>query len=139
MSHPKTYLYRQIVQAKIFMDEHYADELDLDHISEQAYFSKFHFLRLFKQIYGQTPHQYLAKLRLEKARLLLAKGSSVSEVCLMVGFLSNGSFTTLFKRTYGITPSSYQEQQIKLREELRTKPLKFIPNCFADAHGWSEK
>jgi AraC-like DNA-binding protein len=139
MSQSKAYLYRQIVQAKMYMDEHYADDLNLDHISGKAFFSKFHFIRLFKQIYGYTPHQYLARVRLEKAKIYLTKGRSVSDVCLLVGFLSAGSFTTLFKRTYGITPSAYQEQQFELTANLIKAPLKFIPNCFAEAYGWLVK
>ena len=139
MSHPKTYLYRQTVQAKLFMDDHYSEDINLDHISGKAFFSKFHFIRLFKNIYGRTPHQYLAHVRLEQSKILLAKGHSVSDACQSVGFMSIGSFTTLFKRTYHFTPSAYQHHQLKIQMDLRHRPLKYIPNCFADAYGWSMK
>jgi AraC-like DNA-binding protein len=66
--YPKVYLYRRIVQAKLFIDTHYADKIDLEHISDEAYFSKFHFIRLFKSIYGKTAHQYLTFVRIEKAQ-----------------------------------------------------------------------
>ncbi len=69
--YPKAYLYRRIVQAKLFIDSNYTDNIDLDNISDEAYFSKFHFTRLFKKIYGRTPHQYLTFVRIEKAMLLL--------------------------------------------------------------------
>ena len=69
--YPKVYLYRRIVQAKLFIDNNYAENIDLDNISDEAYFSKFHFIRLFKNIYGKTPHQYLIFVRIEKAIELL--------------------------------------------------------------------
>ena len=95
---PKIYLYRRIVLAKLFIDEHFADNIDLDAIAGEAAFSKFHFIRLFKMAYGKTPHQYLISVRIEKAQLLLRNGHSVSEVCFEVGFDSPTSFTGLFKR-----------------------------------------
>lgn len=59
--YPKMYLYKRIVQAKLYIDNHYANNIDLNDISDEAYFSKFHFIRLFKSIYGKTPHQYLTQ------------------------------------------------------------------------------
>jgi AraC-like DNA-binding protein len=68
--YPRVYLYRRIVQAKLFIDSKYADKIDLDNISDEACFSKFHFIRLFNSIYGKTPHQYLTFVRIEKAQQL---------------------------------------------------------------------
>lgn len=136
---PKIYLYKRIVQAKLFIDSHYAQKIDLGNISEEAYFSKFHFIRLFKSIYGKTPHQYLIQVRVENAKRFLRLGYSVSEACFQVGFESLTSFTGLFKKCGGNTPSEYQ-RQYKMREELiRAKPLSFIPNCFAEQKGWAKK
>ena len=72
----KIYLYQRIVKAKLFIDTHYADNIDLHNISGQAHFSKFHFIRLFKSIYGKTPNNYLVKIRMDNAKILLAKGHS---------------------------------------------------------------
>ena len=71
--YPKIYLYKRIVQAKLFIDNNYAEDIDLDNIADEAYFSKFHFIRLFKNIYGSTPHHYLRQVRIEHAKQLLAK------------------------------------------------------------------
>ena len=136
--YPKIYLYRRIVQAKLFIDEHFGDSIDLDIIADEAFFSKFHFIRLFKTIYFKTPHQYLTVVRMEKAKLLLTKDIAVSEVCFLVGFDSVSSFTGLFKRTVGLTPSAYQQQQSKRKADIATTPLKFIPNCFAENKGWTK-
>ena len=79
--YPKVYLYRRIVQAKLFIDSNYAKPIDVDNISDEAYFSKFHFIRLFKKIYGKTPHQYLTVVRIEKSLELLKNNIPVSEAC----------------------------------------------------------
>src|SRR5699024_293335 len=84
--YPKIYLYRRIVQAKLYIDKFYFEKIDLDNISDEAYFSKFHFIRLFKSIYGKTPHQYLTTVRIEKAQQHLQLNKSVKDVCFLVGF-----------------------------------------------------
>ncbi|HTK19853.1 MAG TPA: AraC family transcriptional regulator [Mucilaginibacter sp.] len=139
MDYPKVYLYRRIVKAKLFIDDNYADAIELDHIADEAFFSKFHFIRLFKNTYGKTPHQYLTWVRIEKSKLLLKEGKTVSEVCYAVGFDSVSSFTGLFKRMVGQTPSSYQQDCISKQLEIKTDPLKYIPNCFAEMSGWTKK
>ena len=136
--YPKIYLYRRIVQAKVYMDCHYMEAVDLDSIADEALFSKFHFIRLFKKSYGKTPHQYLTMVRLQKALLLLQNGAAVIDVCAAVGFESVSSFTGLFKLTFGITPSAYRLKQSDLHAEVKVAPLKFIPNCFATAKGWTK-
>ena len=137
--YPKVYLYRRIVQAKLFIDNNYADDIDLDNIADEAYFSKFHFIRLFKNIYGKTPHQYLTSVRIEKAMLLLRTNKAVSEVCLSVGFESLSSFGSLFKRIVGVTPSAFLEEQRQIKIQILKTPLKFVPGCFIYQNGSGEK
>ena len=137
--YPKVYLYKRIVQAKIFIDNNYADHLDLNNIADEAYFSKFHFIRLFKNIYGKTPHQYLTAVRIEKATQLLRADKPVSEVCYAVGFESLSSFGSLFKRIVGQTPSAFLEKQQEMKMQILQSPLKFVPGCFVYQNGWDEK
>jgi len=111
---------------------HYADVIDLDHIADEAFFSKFHFIRLFKATYRKTPHQYLISVRIENARLLLKKGLSVTDVCYAVGFDSISSFSALFKKLTVLTPSVYQQLELARKKEMMLMPLKFIPNCFLE-------
>jgi len=132
VSYPKAYLYRRIVMAKLFIDINYADQIDIGEIADKAFFSKFHFIRLFKKIYGKTPHQYLVSVRIEKAMEMLRKGRSVTESCLGVGFISLGSFSGRFKQLTGTTPSDYAREQQKRNNGLTHSPLKFIPGCYAD-------
>lgn len=139
MSHstyPKLYSYRRIVQAKLFIDQHFNQPINLNNISGEACFSAFHFTRLFKKVYGKTPHQYLIAVRMDKAMSLLKDGMPVSATCYAVGFESPGSFSSLFKRTTGISPSDYLLQQQILKIQVRQTPLKFVPGCFAAQTGW---
>lgn len=137
--YPKVYLYRRIVRAKLYIDMNYAENIDLDNIADEAFFSKFHFIRLFKKTYAKTPHQYLTFVRIERSKMLLQENMPIAEVCYAVGFDSVSSFTGLFKRIAGIPPSAYQKERQKIREEIKAIPLKFIPNCFAESNGWTEK
>lgn len=134
--HPKIYIYRRIVQAKLFIDNNYFENIDLNNIADEAYFSKFHFIRLFAKIYGKTPHQYLKKVRIEKAMQLLRADTTVSETCYAVGFESLSSFTNLFKKMVGLTPSAYLLQQQQIKAQILKTPLNFIPGCFAEKKGW---
>src|SRR5438105_4819401 len=104
---PKEYLYQQVIRAKQFIDAHFAGNIILNDMAGEAFYSKFHFIRLFKSIYGQTPHQYLTTVRINKAKQLLKAGIPVTEVCFSVGFDSASSFTGLFKKVTGVMPSSY--------------------------------
>lgn len=137
--YPKNYLYKRVVQAKAFIDNNYPDKIDIDNISDEAYFSKFHFIRLFKKIYGKTPHQYLTSVRINNAILLLRANKPVSEVCYSVGFDTISAFGSLFKRTIGTTPSAFLETQQQKKIQTLKTPLKFVPVCFAHQFGWDEK
>jgi AraC-like DNA-binding protein len=133
---PKIYLYRRIVQAKLFIDGNYHQPINLDAIADEAFFSKFHFIRLFKSTYGKTPHQYLIAVRVEQARLMLQKGTAVNDSCYAVGFDSVPSFSALFKKIVALSPAAYRDQELKRSAEILRSPLKFIPNCFASEKGW---
>jgi AraC-like DNA-binding protein len=136
--YPKVYLYKRVVQAKLFIDGHFAEPVDLGNISDEAYFSKFHFIRVFKKIYGKTPHQYLTAVRIERAMQLLKLNTPVTEACLAVGFESMSSFSGLFKRIVGISPSTYLLQQQLIKAQIAKQPLIFIPGCFAESKGWTK-
>ncbi len=137
--YPKVYFYRRLVQAKLFIDTHYAEDIDVGNIADEAYFSKFHFIREFRQTYGKTPHQYLIFVRVEKAKDLLKTGMPVSDVCYGVGFASLSSFSGLFKRIVHLTPSNYLLRHQNRMAEIVESPLKFVPGCFAAKNGWTDK
>src|SRR6202012_825519 len=118
-TYPRIFLYRRLVQAKLFIDAHYAEPIDLDNIADEACFSKFHFVRQFKSIYRKTPHQYLIDVRVKKAMELLDAELPVSEVCYGVGFESLSSFSGLFKKIHGISPSAYAKNRQELKQQVK--------------------
>lgn len=129
-----TDVYERIVAAKLFMDQHFHEPIDLDGISGKAYFSRFHFHRLFSRVYRKTPHQYLTRKRLDKAQELLADNRPVADVCNEVGFESVGSFSSLFKKEVGIGPQHYRNLQIVRKQQEKAQPRSFIPHCFIESY-----
>jgi AraC-like DNA-binding protein len=122
----------------LFIDDNFASSIDLDNIADEACFSKYHFFRLFKSIYGKTPHQYLTSVRIDRAKELLAAGETVARACFSVGFDSISSFTGLFRRRTGITPAAFQRESLARRDEIAEHPIKFVPNCFVEKRGWAK-
>ena len=137
--YPKIYLYRRIVQAKLFIYKCYSEKIDLNNISDEAYFSKFHFIRLFKSIYKKTPHQYLISVRIEKAQQFFQENKSVAEVCMLVGFDSLSTFSGLFTKLVGKTPSQYLYFHQQRKKQIQRTPLAFVPGCYAFMHGWNKE
>jgi len=131
-------IYQRIVSAKVFIDENYQEQINLDDVSEQAFFSRFHFHRLFTRIYRRTPHQYITQKRLDKAKELLKENKAVTDVCNEVGFESIGSFSVLFKKEIGFAPQYYRNMAYKKKMEQQAQPKKAIPHCFIEGYNLSE-
>src|SRR5215213_8204147 len=120
-------------RARDLIDSRYADDLDVATIAQRAGVSKYHFIRSFSGEYGQTPAQYLAHRRIERAQdLLRSTNLTVTEVCMLVGYTSLGSFSTKFRALVGSSPSAYQA-----RYAGRGAP--HIPGCFVLMHGLSDR
>src|SRR5215218_9174646 len=99
--HPQTY--KSLSEARDFMRYAYGRQVSLPDVAARANLSPFHFLRVYKRAYGETPHEFLTRLRIERAKRLLAKGShNVTEACFEVGFSSLGSFSSLFAGRVGL-------------------------------------
>jgi AraC-like DNA-binding protein len=127
-----TELYERIVAAKVFIDENYQEPINLDEISQKAFLSRYHFHRLFSQVYRRTPHQYLTRKRIEKAKDLLSENKQVTEVCNEVGFESLGSFSVLFKKEIGFAPTYYRNMAWLKKQRSKEQPKAFIPHCFIE-------
>jgi AraC-like DNA-binding protein len=124
-------IYKKIVDAKVFIDEHFDSPIDLHAIAGEACLSRYHFHRLFRRIYKRTPHQYLTFKRINHAQRMLAEANcTVGEVCLEVGFESIGSFSMLFKKEIGVAPGEYREALKLRRAEAEEQPRRVIPYCF---------
>lgn len=122
----------------MFIDEHFAEDIDVDNIADEASFSKFHFIRTFKGIYSITPRQYLISRRIDKAQEMLKEGVSVTETCFKVGFQSISTFSGLFKKIVGKKPLEFQKGEQKLKKAMNEQPFHFVPACFVHQNGWKE-
>lgn len=123
--------YRRLARARRLIDECYNHPLDLQKISGEACLSRYHFLRLFRRAFNQTPHQYLTQRRIEKAKeLLSSSGLRVTDVCFEVGFESLGSFSSLFHKHVGHPPITYRARVFERRLERQRK----VPACFLMMH-----
>jgi AraC-like DNA-binding protein len=121
-------LHERLCRARRYIDECYDLPLDLAEISKQACLSRYHFLRLFRDTFATTPHQYLIQRRIQKAKeLLRSRDLSVTDVCFEVGFQSLGSFSSLFRRCVGHAPINYRKRE---RESLRR-----VPSCVLFMYG----
>jgi|SRR5436189_2515382 len=127
-------IYQRVVAAKLYIDENYGEPIDLDTISQQAFLSRFHFHRIFRQIYQRTPHQYLTWKRINKAKDLLSENKPVTEVCNEVGFESIGSFSVLFKKEIGFAPTYYRNMAWLKKQKTKEQPKAFIPHCFIEGY-----
>jgi len=121
---PAIPLSRHLLRVRDLIDRGYAEPLDVPALARSAYVSVDHFSRSFKAAFGETPHRYLLRTRMERAKALLRAGElSVTEVCFAVGFTSLGSFSTQFRRFVGESPLSYR-RRVRNRDDLAA-----IPSC----------
>jgi AraC-like DNA-binding protein len=120
---PAIPLSRHLLRVRDLIDRAYAAPLDVPALARSAHVSEAYFSRSFKAAFGETPHQYLLRRRMERAKALLRAGDlPVTEVCLAVGFTSLGSFSTQFRRFVGESPTAY-------RERTGHDELAAIPGC----------
>lgn len=115
---------RRLLRARDAMDRTYALPLDVPTLARIACVSPAHFSRTFRNTFGETPHRYLQRRRVERAMFLLrTTGRSVTEICLDVGFTSLGTFSRTFRDVVGESPTAYRERGA----------LPHVPTCFGMA------
>jgi AraC-like DNA-binding protein len=114
-------LNRRLLRARDAMDRAYAEPLDVRSVAAVAHISEAHFSRCFRQVFGETPHRYLQRRRVERSMFLLRETDrSVTDICFDVGFSSLGTFSRTFREIVGESPSGYRRQH---------GPM-VAPNCF---------
>ena len=103
------------------MDRDHRRELDVASLASIACVSEAHFIRTFKATFGETPHRYLQRRRIERAMYLLRTTSNdITDICMEVGFSSLGTFGRTFRQIVDQSPSAYRAKG----------PLPDVPNCF---------
>ncbi len=106
----------RIDAALMLINRNLADDLDLAQLAQAAYFSAFHFHRIFSAVMGETPQQFLNRVRLEKAANMLVKNPrfSITQIALACGFSSPAIFARSFKKHFGLTANQYRKAGISL-------------------------
>jgi transcriptional regulator GlxA family with amidase domain len=117
---------RRLLRARDAMDRTYAEPLDVPALARIARVSEAHFIRTFRATFGETPHRYLQRRRVERSMWLLRETDrSVTEICLDVGFTSLGTFSRTFRDIVGVSPSAYRNS---------SEPVGgAVPTCFTMA------
>jgi AraC-like DNA-binding protein len=114
-------LNRRLLRARDAMDRAYAEPLDVRAVAAVAHISEAHFSRSFRAVFGETPHRYLQRRRVERSMFLLRETDrSVTDICFDVGFTSRGTFSRTFREIVGEPPSDYR---------VGHEPM-VAPNCF---------
>ena len=115
---------RRQLRARDAMDRAYAQPLDIARLAGIACVSEAHFIRAFRATFGETPHRYLQRRRVERAMFLLRETSrAVTEICFDIGFTSLGTFSRTFHDIVGKSPTEYR----------RLAKVKAVPTCFTMA------
>jgi transcriptional regulator GlxA family with amidase domain len=121
MSREREETNRRLLRARDAMDRAFAQPLDIPALAKIACVSEAHFIRTFRAAFGETPHRYLQRRRVERSMFLLRETDrSVTDICFDVGFTSLGTFSRTFREIMGESPSAYRRRAIR-------KP---VPTCF---------
>src|SRR6266508_6150302 len=112
---------RRLLRARDAMDRAYAEPLDVTAVAAVACVSEAHFIRSFRTVFGETPHRYLQRRRVERSMFLLRETDrSITDICFDVGFTSLGTFSRTFRAIVGISPTEYRQR----------REFKAVPTCF---------
>ncbi|MER5722631.1 AraC family transcriptional regulator [Streptomyces sp. NPDC004735] len=115
---------RRMLRARDAMDRAYAQPLDVPALARIAHISPAHFARTFRATFGETPHRYLQRRRVERAMFLLRESDrSVTDICYEVGFGSTGTFSRTFRDIVGRSPRTYRKESAAVD----------VPTCFTKA------
>jgi AraC-like DNA-binding protein len=117
---------RRLLRARDTIDRSYATPLDVAALARVAHVSPAHFARQFRAVFGETPHRYLQRRRIERAmELLRDTDRPVTEVCLDVGFASLGTFSRTFSAVVGESPTGYRGRAVAAQGAID----QYVPAC----------
>ena len=121
---------RRLVRARDLARARFDAVVTVEELAREAGLSRAHFLRSFSAAFGQTPHAFIVDMRIETARRELARGASVTEACMRVGFSSVGSFSRLFRARVGEPPREWQRRVRTLIASAGLWSSVQIPGCY---------
>jgi transcriptional regulator GlxA family with amidase domain len=125
---------RRLLRARDAMDRDFARPLDVPALARIALMSASHFTRTFHTTFGETPHRYLQRRRIERAMAMLRdQHNSVTDTCFAVGFDSPATFSRTFRAIVGVTPSRYQHTAVPVRASVCFVKTWSRPSSFGQA------
>jgi AraC-like DNA-binding protein len=122
--------FRRLCRGRDLLASEYKTRVLLQQAAREACLSQFHFHRLFRATFGETPHDFLTRLRLDRARQMLASDHTVTEVCFEIGYESLGSFSSKFHAQFGCSPVEYQRQVRRIFGYTAPWRILMVPACF---------
>jgi AraC-like DNA-binding protein len=123
--------FRSLCRARDLLREPSEEAPSIERVAREVGISPYHFIRQFEAVFGATPHQFRIRVRLDRAKDLLAAGRhSVTEVCMEVGWSSLGSFSDLFTRRVGESPSAYRRRTRAMIQVPGAIAPELRPGCF---------
>lgn len=129
-------LFRRLCRSRDYLAAGIEQPLRLADAAREAYLSPYHYHRLFARAFGETPHDFQTRLRMDRAKALLGRDRlPVTEVCFAVGYESLGSFSSRFRSMVGHSPSEYQRSLRKLFPVPALAVCQFVPCCFLQFWG----
>jgi AraC-like DNA-binding protein len=122
--------HKEVRLARLLLDRSVDAPITIEDLGRDVALSPYYLIRAFRHIYKVTPHQYLVRKRIAKAKELFPNSDlSVTEICTAVGFESLGSFSTLFRKVAGVSPSAYRIYSPPAPNST------YIPLCVCLLHG----
>jgi AraC-like DNA-binding protein len=128
--------FARLYRSRRFLADSLDRRLRLSEAAREACLSPFHYHRMFVRAFGETPHDFVTRRRIDRAKQLLARDECpVTEVCLAVGYESLGSFSSLFRSVVGRSPSEYRQSLRRTFPAPYVAPHRFVPACFLLSFG----
>jgi AraC-like DNA-binding protein len=129
-------VFQRLCRSRDFIAAGIDQPLRLADAAREACLSPYHYHRLFVRTFGETPHEFLTRVRMDRAKQLLSRDElAVTEVCLAVGYESLGTFSTRFRSIVGHSPTQFQRCIRRIFPAPKTAIYRFIPNCYLIQRG----
>lgn len=128
--------FARLYRSREFLASSFDQRPRLSEAAGAACLSPFHYHRMFVRAFGETPHDFLTRRRIDRAKQLLARDECpITEVCFAVGYESLGSFSSRFRSMVGRSPSEYRQSLRRVFPAPHLAPYRFIPACFLHSFG----
>jgi AraC-like DNA-binding protein len=124
--------FARLSRARDYLGACYRGHVPLETAAREACLSPFHFNRVFTRAFGETPHEFVTRMRIEEAKkLLLAENQCVTDICFDLGYASLGSFSMKFRSVTGLSPRAFRrEARVAFGGFASHWPLYYIPACY---------